>query len=108
VISNPTVERSSAQGQQAFSVEQSRQEVRAADAQHRRDEAQKDNELRRQLIRYFSVMALLVVGSAFVFGIVLGVVVDDNDIQNAGISLVGTIVGAVIGAIAGYFAGKSK
>ena len=47
MVVNPTVERSSAQGAQTVGVLQTREEIEAANAAHRREEERKDNEARR-------------------------------------------------------------
>ena len=103
VTANPTLERSSAEGKQTFSIEQSKQEVKAADAAHRREEQRKDNELRRhrEKVLFYVVVAVMAIG--LVAGFLVGTFADNADTRRFGQGLVVIIFGAV----AGYFTGRA-
>jgi len=93
----PTVEHSSAEGAQAFSIERRKHDQRVAAEEHKREEQRKNNELRwhQEKMRFYAV--LFVLGLAFIFGIIAGVFADNTGTRRFGQGVVTLIVGGIVG-----------
>jgi hypothetical protein len=107
LAANSTLQGSSAEGQQTFSIERGRHELRAADAAHRREEQRKDNELRRhrEKVVFYVVVGILVAG--LVVGFIVAVEADNADTRRWAQGIVTLLFGGIVGGITGYFTGRS-
>jgi hypothetical protein len=94
---------SSAQGQQTFSVEVSREIQRSADAQHRREEQRKDNDARRHRENVLFYVVIIVMVACLLTGFAMITMSENTETRRTGQS----IVTLILGAVAGYFTGRA-
>jgi len=104
---NPTLERSSAEGQQTFSVERGKHELKAAADKHKQDEEKKDNKARRQREGILFGVVLLVVLASWVTGFGMALFAENDWRQALGRDIVFLVLGGLLGGVAGYFTGKA-
>jgi heme A synthase len=90
-------------GSQTWSVEYGQWQIEAADAEHKRTEEQKENELRRFILRAIVVLLLV----TFCAAAIVGVVNDDPSTRQWAQGIVTALLGGLLGAIGGYFTAKS-
>ena len=128
ITSNPTVERSSAEGQQEFSVARGKHELKVeADAhkrqieratlEHQQEQDRKDNDARREReakelaarLRRDDIVFMLVVGGT-IAGLAVGVLAalgsSNETTQRWGQALVTLIIGGLVGYFTGSKVGK--
>ena len=90
-------------GSQTWSVEYGQWEIDYGDAEHRRQEERKDNDLRRLCFKV--ILALLVI--TFAAAAYLGFFYGDQSIRPVAQNAFTTLLGGFIGALAGYFSAKA-
>jgi hypothetical protein len=89
-------------GGQTWSIEYGQWQIEAADAEPKREEERKDNDLRRFCLRLLVILLVVVL----VVSAGVGVLNEEPTTRQWAQNIVTTLIGDLLGAIAGYFTAK--
>jgi uncharacterized membrane-anchored protein len=97
-----------ARGHQTISFTTPQEYSRFTNAELKREESTKDNDLRRHIIRYSSYLVIGIISISWVIGLLMVIISNDHIVQQSGAAIATAIVGGALGGLGGYFAGRGK